>query len=87
MLPGRVDAPVLISSDKAEQKIFQDSVSKFGRSFPVHPLWGSIERIVLNGIAHTLLDFRQSDYKQNSLLQNLSDINLEIEYMLSLFGE
>jgi len=87
MLPSRVDVPVVIGADKTTQKVFQDAISKYGRSFPVHPLWGSIEQIILNGVAHTLWDFSQSGYKQNSLFKNLSDINQEIEYMLSLFGE
>jgi multiple sugar transport system substrate-binding protein len=87
MLPSRIDVPVVIGADKSTQKVFQDAISKYGRSFPVHPLWGSIEQIILNGAAHTLWDFGQSNYKQSSLFQNLSDINQEIEYMLSLFGE
>lgn len=87
MLPSRIDAPVSLSADKPTQKVFQDAISKFGRSFPIHPLWGSIEQIILNGMAYTLRDYRQSNYNLNAFSHNLSDINQEIEYMLSVFGE
>jgi len=38
-------------------------------------------------MVYTLRDFAQSNYNQGSFFHNLSDINQEIEYMLSVFGE
>ena len=87
MLPSRVDVPISLNADKATLKIFQNAINISGRSFPMHPLWGSIEQIILNGIAYSLRDFIQSNYNQNGFFHNLAEINQEIEYMLSVFGE
>ena len=87
MLPGRTDAPIGLNADKSTIKVFQDAVTKSGRSFPIHPLWGSIEQIILNGMAYTLREFILNKYNQNAFFHNMSDINQEIEYMFSVFGE
>lgn len=87
MFSSRTDTPPTLGADKHTQQVFQEAIGKYGRSFPVHPLWGSIEQIILNGLAYALRDFTQSNYKQNTMINNLSDINQETEYMLSVFGE
>lgn len=87
MLPGRVDSPVGLSAERSTVKVFQDAIGKSGRSYPIHPLWGSIEQIVLNGIVHIVRDYVQSNCNKNAFVHNLADINQEIEYMLSVFGE
>ncbi len=87
MLPSRVDAQITLNSAKATLKVYQDAINLSGRSFPMHPLWGSIEQIILNGMAYTLRDFIQSNCNQNAFFHNLGEINQEIEYMLSVFGE
>ncbi|MBN1824227.1 MAG: extracellular solute-binding protein [Endomicrobiales bacterium] len=87
MIPGRTETHVSLNVDKPEQKVFEDSINRYGKSFPVHPLWGSIEQIAVKGIAQTLMDFRQSNFNQTAFFANITEINQEIEYMLSVFGE
>jgi multiple sugar transport system substrate-binding protein len=87
MLPGRQDVPAVLPEGEKYQAIFHEAITRYGHSFPAHPLWGSIEQIMLNGLSHSLREFRQSDYNREGFFQNLSEIHHEIENILSVFGD
>ncbi|MHB9155348.1 MAG: extracellular solute-binding protein [Endomicrobiales bacterium] len=86
MFPSRTDVSAALQADGESKKVFQDSINSSGRSFPSHPLWGSIEQVIVNGLVQMLRNFRQNPH-QTFFFQNLSDINQEIEYILSVFGD
>lgn len=87
MIPGRIDIPAILNTDKQFMNVFQDSINSFGRSFPSHPLWGSIEQIILNGFEEIIRDYRYNKYNKSVFFKNLNEINKEIENILSLFGD
>lgn len=86
MLPSRRDVSVVLNQIEGTKEVFDKAIDDLGRSFPSHPLWGSIEQILVNGIAHSLRDY-QSNFDQEMFMTNLSEINQEIELILSVFGE
>lgn len=87
MLPARSDLPVVLNAPEQVCNVFFDSINRNGRGFPTHPLWGSIEQVVLNGLVQTLSEYRQNGCNQNGFFRNLEEINHEIENILSVFGE
>lgn len=87
MFPSRYDVSVALNSDKGSQAVFQDAVNISGRSFVSHPLWGSIEQVLLNGLVQILHDFQNNKHNQTAFFHSLAEINQEIEYILSVFGE
>lgn len=87
MLPARSDLPVVLNAPDQICKVFSDSINHNGRGFPTHPLWGSIEQVVLNGFVQTLSEYRHNGFNQSGFFRNLEEMNLEIENILSVFGE
>jgi multiple sugar transport system substrate-binding protein len=86
MLPCRQDIPATLTQDRGTQQIFRDSINLYGRSFPSHPLWGSIEQIIVSGFAQSLRNFRESGDRA-AFFRNVSEMSQEIEYILSVFGD
>lgn len=87
MFPSRYDVTVSLNIDKESQEVFQNAVNLSGRSFLSHPLWGSIEQVLLNGLVQVLRDFNHNKYNQTTFFHSMAEINQEIEYILSVFGE
>lgn len=87
MLPSRKDITVAFSQIENSREVFSQAVNKFGRTYPPHPLWGSIEQIVVDGLAHSLKEYLEKEYNQNVFFRNISLLNQEIELILSVFGD
>jgi hypothetical protein len=86
MLPCRQDIGISLTPDREAQEVFNNSITLYGRSFPSHPLWGSIEQIIVGGFAQSLRVFRESG-DRSAFFKNLADMSQEIEYILSVFGD
>lgn len=87
MLAARNEVSVMLSPASEIQTVFEKSIISHGRSFPAHPLWGSIEQIIVSGLAQSIRDYVKSGCDRDMLFKNMSEINSEIEYILTIFGE
>lgn len=87
MMAARNDVSVQLSDSADIQSVFEKSIINHGRSFPAHPLWGSIEQIIVSGFAQSIRDYMKSGCDQEQLFKNIAEINSEIEYILTIFGE
>ncbi len=87
MLPARNDVSIKLSPSPDIQAVFEQSIINHGRSFPAHPLWGSIEQIIVSGFAQSIHDFMKSNCDKELFFKNIAEINSEIDYILTIFGE
>jgi len=85
-MPSRLDVSISLDQIENTTEVLQRAVSDYGRSFPSHPVWGSIEQILVNGLAFSLRDFQATE-DQTVFFKNLTEISQEIELILSVFGE
>jgi multiple sugar transport system substrate-binding protein len=85
-LPSRKDISISLNQVENTTDVLHRAVNDYGRSFPSHPVWGSIEQILVNGLSYSLRDY-QSSQDQAAFLKNLAEISQEIELILSVFGE
>jgi multiple sugar transport system substrate-binding protein len=86
MLSAYKEVDIAINETQETQNVFARALNEFGKTFPKNIFWGSIEQIILGGIAQSLREFRQFDYNDKSFYKNLSEINNEIDHLLSVFG-
>ncbi len=86
MYPGRKDVDITLPFLGDGQEDFKNAVVKFGRSFPSHPLWGSVERIISSGLSDALVSYSRT-YNQKIFLKNIDKLSEEVEQIFNLFGE
>ncbi len=78
MLSCRNDTMVRLSDDPEIQNVFEQSIARYGRSYPSHPLWGSIEQIMVNGFAQSIRDYVSGE-SRTDFFENLKGISQEID--------
>jgi multiple sugar transport system substrate-binding protein len=65
--------------------VYRDAVVTYGRHFPKHPLWGSIERVIVSGMSKALNEYC-TGYNERAFFKNVGELNDEIQKIFSLFG-
>lgn len=86
MLPARTDAKIHLPLLQGKESIFEAAVSKYGKSFPPHPLWGSVERIVISGMSYALNGYVK-DRRMSRFVASLREVGTEIDRIFKIFGE
>jgi multiple sugar transport system substrate-binding protein len=86
MLPARLDTKIHLPLLKGREEVFEAAVSKYGKSFPPHPLWGSVERIVISGMSYALSGYCK-DRNTKRFVASLREVGTEIDRIFKIFGE
>jgi multiple sugar transport system substrate-binding protein len=87
MMPTRSDVPGTLMGIETAQNVFQQAITCHGRSFSSHPLWGSLEQVLVNGFTRSLRDYCTSNCSEKAFFHNINEMNREIETILAVFGE
>lgn len=85
-IPARTDAEINLPLLQGMEGIFKDAVAGYGRSFPTHLLWGSIERIVISGMSYAFGEFVRNR-SEAEFRKNLRELDKEIGRIFRIFGE
>lgn len=85
-IPARTDAAINLPLLRGKEAIFKEAVAVYGRSFPTHLLWGSIERIVISGMSFAFGEFVKNR-NEAAFKKNLRELDKEISRIFRIFGE
>lgn len=85
-MPGRRDVDIALPLMGEYKDVYKEAVAKYGRHFPPHQLWGSIEQLIIHSMSDALNEYANK-LDEGAFFRNVREINGEMEKLFTLFGD